>query len=189
MFLHYLINLDKSSLANEIFTTQKEYNLPGFVKEGRDLLAKFSLPNIIDDDIAFSKQRKQLVKKAVYGNYEKDLKSKISRSSKLKNGPMSTENFEMKTYITDMTLTDARTLFRIRSNMTNVRMNQVSDSKNAKVLWKCNECSNIDTQSHILWCPYFASIRDGKSMDNGSDLVDYFKEVFKIREERRNSEF
>ena len=102
---------------------------------------------------------------------------------------MATEIFEMKTYITDMTLIDARTLFRIRSNMTNVKMNQVSDKKNAKTLWKCNECGNIDTQSHILWCPYFAPIRDGKSVDNDSDLVDYFKEVFKIREERRNSEF
>ena len=187
MFLHYLINLDKSSLANEIFETQKDYNLPGFVQEGRSLFRKFSLPNIIDDDITFSKcQWKRLVKSSVYDNYEDYLKKKISASSKLKNGPMATETFEEKEYITNMTLNDSRTLFRIRSKMTSVKMNQVSDKNNAMKLWKCNECGNIDTQSHILWCPFFASIRDGKSVDNDSDLVEYFQEVFKIREERKN---
>ena len=99
---------------------------------------------------------------------------------------MATKTFEEKEYITNMTLNDSRTLFRILSKMTSVKMNQVSDKNNAMNLWKCNECGNIDTQSHILWCPFFASIRDGKSVDNDSDLVEYFQEVFKIREERKN---
>ena len=85
-----------------------------------------------------------------------------------------------------MSMSEARTLFRIRSKTTNVRMNQRSDKNNAKNLWKCTECSNIDTQSHILWCPFFASLREGKSMDSDLDLVNYFREALKIREERKN---
>ena len=64
MFIHYLVYLDNESLAKEIFCTQREYNLPGFVKEGRTLLKLFNLPNIIDEDITFSQyQWKSLVKK------------------------------------------------------------------------------------------------------------------------------
>ena len=57
MFIHYLLNLDKYSLANEIFCIQKEHNLPDFVKEDRSPLIFFSLPNIIDENIAFTKQQ------------------------------------------------------------------------------------------------------------------------------------
>ena len=61
-------------------------------------------------------------------------------------------------------------------------MNQQSDKENAKNLWKCTECGHIDTQSHILWCPYFSTLREGRSIENDADLVSYFREVFKIRE-------
>ena len=64
MFIHYLVYLDNESLAKEIFFSQREYNLLGFVKEGRTLLKLFNLPNIIDEEITFSQyQWKSLVKK------------------------------------------------------------------------------------------------------------------------------
>ena len=75
MFLHHLVYLDKSSLANEIFSIQKDFNLPGFVKEGREMIKMFSLPNIIDGDLTLTKlQWKRLVKCAIYNNYENQLK-------------------------------------------------------------------------------------------------------------------
>ena len=189
MFIHHLLSLDKSSLANEIFSLQKNHNLPGFVKEGRQLIEKFSLPNIIDDDLNLTKfQWKRMVKCAVNKTFESLLKNQISQSSKLKDGPMATEKFEEKGYLTEMSMNDARMCFRIRSKTNNLRMNQQSDKHNAKNLWKCTECGNIDTQSHILWCPFFANLREGKSMDNDLDLVNYFREAFKIREEKKNLE-
>ena len=188
MFLHHLINLEESSLANEIFITQKNYNLPGFVNEGRNLLRQFSLPNIIDDTITFTKyQWKRRVKAAIYTDYEKILKMKISEYSKLKNGPMKSEKFQEKKYISEMSIINARTYFRIRSNMTTVKMNQVSDKNHARNLWKCAECGNIDSQTHILWCPFFLTLREGKSLENDIELVEYFKEVFKTRKERKPS--
>ena len=93
-FLHHLVNLDKNSLANEIFCIQKENNLPGFVKECRKLLDLFSLPNIIEDDCPFSKlQWKRLIKEAIYKKYEESLKFKVKDYSKLKDGPMMLEKF------------------------------------------------------------------------------------------------
>ena len=77
-------------------------------------------------------------------------------------------------------------MLELCSNMTNTKMNQQSDRENARLLWKCSECGNVDAQSHIVWCPFFAQLREGKSLDNDADLVSYFKEVFKVREERKN---
>ena len=94
------------------------------------------------------------------------------------------EKFEEQKYMNDMSMHDARMMFQIRSSMANTRMNQRSDKNNTKNLWKCRECSNIDSQSHILWCPFFSQLREGKSLDSDEDLVGYFHEVFKIREER-----
>ena len=71
-----------------------------------------------------------------------------------------------------------------RSNMTTVKWNKRIDKCHQKSLWICEECGNIDKQSHIVWCPSFASLREGKSLDNDADLVRYFQEVLKIREEK-----
>ena len=38
MLIHYLVNLDKTALASEVFEIQREHSLPGFVIEGRNLL-------------------------------------------------------------------------------------------------------------------------------------------------------
>ena len=61
-------------------------------------------------------------------------------------------------------------------------MNRKSDKAYDEKLWKCDYCKNLDSQSHILWCPAFSPLREGKSLSNDQDLVEYFKNVMKIRE-------
>ena len=105
MFIYYLVNLDREVLATEIFHIQREHNLPGLVKEGKELLQYFCLPNIIDESCPFTKQQwKQKAKKAVYSKYEENLKIKISGYSKLKDGPMISEKFAEKSYLSEMTM-------------------------------------------------------------------------------------
>ena len=124
MCLHYVIGLDQSVLAKEIYETQKLLNFPSLVSESRELITHYDLPNIIDQNIATSKQKwRSLVKQAIGGKYAEELKSKFS-CSKLKNGLFKDENFDIKDYINQLSLTDARTNFRRRSNMRNCQMNQ-----------------------------------------------------------------
>ena len=104
-------------------------------------------------------------------NYE------ISKYSKLRDGPMKGENFEEQSYLKEMSMADAQINFRIRSRMIDIKMNQQSDKTYAKGLW-----------SHIVWFPFFADLREGKSLQNDADLVHYFREVLKIREDRRIKE-
>ena len=101
---------------------------------------------------------------------------------------MASECFGQRPYITEMSLHHARVNFRIRSEQIKVKLNQRSDAQNAKMLWKCSDCGIIDSQSHILWCPFYSELREGKSLDSDQDLVKYFIEVLKIRDEKVNNE-
>ena len=88
---------------------------------------------------------------------------------------------ELKSYITEMSMKEARTQFKIRTRMFPCKMNYQGDLSNVKDIWRCNDCRNIDTQAHILWCPAYKKLRKGKSLDNDDDLIEYFQKVFTIR--------
>ena len=139
--------------------------------------------------MSISKQKwRSLVKQAIGVKYAEELKSKFS-GSKLKDGPFKDENFEIKDYINQMNLTNARTNFRRRSNMLNCQMNQRNNPVYAKNLWKCDACQNLDTQSHLMWCPAYATLsREGLDIDCDKDVVQYFQKVFKIRESLDNEQ-
>ena len=63
------------------------------------------------------------------------------------------------------------------------KMNFHSQSKFKTDVWKCDSCeSEIDTQSHILFCPAYTGLREGKNIDDDKDLVKYIVDVMKIRE-------
>ena len=64
--------------------------------------------------------------------------------------------------------------------MIDVKMNKKSDKKYANELWRCDFCQSIDSQAHIVWCPAFAPLREGKNLHDDEDLVDYFENVTKI---------
>ena len=128
------------------------------------------------------------IKSAVVKKYEGDMKIRFTEYSKLKNGPMVDENFAQRDYRTTMTMIDVRTNFRIRSKTIDVCMNQQSDKQHAKNLWKCSNCGHIDSQSHILWCPFLAPLREGKCLENNQHIVSYFQAALKAREEQRNTE-
>ena len=83
LFLHYLVYLDENTLAKQMFCAQKEFNFPGFVSEGRELLRMFDLPNIVDESIAVTKlQWKTMVRKAIHFKFEEQMKEKIQKMTK-----------------------------------------------------------------------------------------------------------
>ena len=181
-FLHYITEQDESYLSKEIFNIQKSLNFPGFICEMRTLISRYILPNIIDENVEISKSKwKSMVKRAIRTNYEKEVKIKIRNYSKLKDGPMNSEQFGRQKYLSTMNLSDARMNFRLRSKTTNVKMNQKSNKSHAAKLWKCQNCGHLDSQSHIMWCTFFAPLREGLDVNNDLDVVHYFQEVFKHR--------
>ena len=108
---------------------------------------------------------------------------KLHKCSKLKGDSILEETFGKKKYLESMSLVESREMFRIRSKTTKAKMNMKSNEKFSRELWKCQDCHNIDTQLHLLWCPAHAHLREGKDINKDKDLVIYFREVFKARED------
>ena len=124
-----------------------------------------------------------MVKKAIRRKSEDKIQEEVQTYSKLRN-KYNNDILETKNYINEMKLRNSRTMFRARSSMLkDVKMNQKSNPKYAAELWKCDDCMSIDTQSHIIWCPAYAPLREGKNLYDDSDLVTYFQQVLKIRED------
>ena len=182
MFSHHLKSLSNESLANQIFQVQKNNNWPGLVNEVKQLCRELELPDITEPHNKISKYNwKFEVGMACRIKDENDLKDMMKSLSKMEG--MKDDIFELKNYFKEMTLQQARMQFKLRTHMTICRMNFSNDMENRQSLWKCNSCeTNIDTQSHIFFCPAYKTLREGKSLDNDTDVVNYFIEVMRIRE-------
>ena len=96
---------------------------------------------------------------------------------------MKTENFEIKAYFKEMNLSDARINFKLRTHMFDVKFNYKNDKKFASELWRCDSCqTSIESQNHVLWCPAYQELREGKNINNDKDLINYMQKVITIRE-------
>ena len=116
-------------------------------------------------------------------NSEKSIKREFAKYSKLMNKNLEEESLQIKDYVESMKLRDARMLFRLRSGMVNAKMNRKNDRQYSMDLWRCNDCHSMDSQSHIMWCPAYAGLREGKDLKCDKDLVKYYQQVMKIRED------
>ena len=124
-FLHHLKNLPSNSLGAEFYELQVRFDFPGLIKECKDLLREYRLPDITEGPYKFTKEAwKNLVKKTIKDKSEKLIKVNMTEYSKLKNLNTDDENLKIKDYIRKMTLRNARTKFRIRSQMLDVKMNK-----------------------------------------------------------------
>ena len=108
----------------------------------------------------------------------------MMNSKKLQKSDMVTETFKRRDYISNMLLSDSRTMFQYRSSMTeHVKMNYSSDPKYKAELWKCDSCQvSIDTQDHVLWCPSYSELRQGRNLTCDTDLTRYLHDVLVIRQ-------
>ena len=94
------------------------------------------------------------------------------------------EKFERKEYLKELTLSQARMKFKLKTQMFEDKFNYKNDSKNKKELWKCHSCQSgeIESQSHILYCEAYKELRKDRDINNNKDLVDYMREVLTVRE-------
>ena len=68
--------------------------------------------------------------------------------------------------------------------MIDAKMNFKNKDNYSKELWQCDSCEkSIESQSHLLWCPAYANLRDGKNLRDDKDLIVYIKKVMQVREE------
>ena len=179
-FYHHLRNLPDTSLAFQIAEVQSSLGLPGLVQECQELLLRYNLP---DATTEYSKNRwKNLVKRNVRQVNRNDLLDMIRPYKKLNFDNLSHEKFELKEYLSRMNLVDARMKFAVRARMTtSVMMNFKGVSAFKNIGWRCQTCQESDTQEHVMICPEYRHLREGKSLRNDNDLVEYFRKVVCLR--------
>ena len=53
---------------------------------------------------------------------------------------------------------------------------------------ECQGCQkSIDTQDHVLFCPFFSDLRQGLDLQSDKDLISYYSQVMKIRENMKKT--
>ena len=92
------------------------------------------------------------------------------------------EKFELKDYLKNMPLSQARTLFKHKNLMTeNIKMNYKGDPGYKRSLWKRGKCLNQDTERHLLWCAGYKELRQGLDLDSDRDLCSYLQKINQLR--------
>ena len=84
------------------------------------------------------------------------------------------------------TLNNARTIFRFRVEIFEAKINfkHNPEYKNEKYL--CDSCeSEVDLNSHVLYCPSYSALRHEKNLNNDSHLAEYLQQVLEIRSKLR----
>ena len=180
----HIKKLSNNSLANQVYKEQLKNDWPGLAKESQAICEEFRLKDVTKEWTFEPKKNKwkSMIKEACVSKNERDMKKEIKYKYK-KITEMSSEKFERKNYLSEMTMEDARMFFKIRTKMVKAKMNFSNDYRNKESLWKCDSCCrNIDTQAHITICPAYSHLREGKSLGSDKDLVQYFREVLSLRE-------
>ena len=122
---------------------------------------------------------------------ESELLEMMKKSKKLSEGPIfnpinpdeEVEQFRKKSYLNNLSLCKARVKFSHRAKMYNVSFNFKNQGNNANNLWQCSSCqSSIETQDHVLYCPAYSQLREGKKLESDNDLTSYLMKVLVIRE-------
>ena len=181
MFFHHLINLPEQSLAYQIASVQNTLGYPGLIGECKALLDLYQIDSYPEQ---LSKlQWKRICKRMVMNKNKTDILEQSKKYKKIAHEEMSKESFGVKNYLKEMTLTDAKLNFAIRTQMVRtVQANFKGEPMYKKNNWKCVGCGKLDTQEHVLRCHAYKHLRIGSSLENVMERVQYFRSVISIRE-------
>ena len=98
---------------------------------------------------------------------------------------LSNEEFGLKEYFSTLNLDQARIKFRERAKcLKTCKMHFPSDWLNIKTMFQCRNCDEIDSGAgHWITCPGFQHLRKSRNLEDMSQLVTYYQEIIRIRDE------
>ena len=82
----------------------------------------------------------------------------------------------------NLSVFEARTIFKHKTSMTRyVKLNYKGVKKYKAEGWKCDECQNLDSEEHLLWCKGYETIREHLNLENEKELSSYLQKIVKKR--------
>ena len=180
MLIHHIKNLNERCLARQVYDQQFKNNWPGLAPEASLICERLGVENVNHTD--FTKNEfKRLVIKACRREDEVLLRS--SMEGRTKTQDLVTESCSLKDYFREKSLARTREMFRIRTNMNDLKGNFKHDVRNVTGGILCVACGMKDeVNSHVMTCDKYQDLRMGKDLCKDVDLVEYFREVMARRE-------
>ena len=91
-----------------------------------------------------------------------------------------------KDYMGEKSLADSRLIFRLRTEMVDVKDNMRNRYRGSST--QCEACDRRvpESQVHVMTCMGYVELRTGKDLEKDTDLVAYFREVLLLREKRKS---
>ena len=151
--------LDDNTLAKEPFNDQLEYELPGLVKEVKNIWSKLSIPDVTEHEVT---------KKEINNAIEIHLS-------------------KQHTFMKDMNVVQCAKAMRVKHFMMNCEGQIRLHYRGREECVKCRLSKGVqgpglrETQEHLEVCEGYRSLRDGKDREVFEDKVIYFQEVMKER--------
>ena len=68
-----------------------------------------------------------------------------------------------------------------------VKLNYKGVKKYEAEGWKCEDCSNLDSEDHLLWCIGYEDIRQGLDLSSDHDLSLYLHKIHLKRSKKNES--
>ena len=101
---------------------------------------------------------------------------------------MKNETEKGNEYIFKETIQNARTLIRHRNKMFEAKLNYKNKKEYIEEKFLCDSCeTEIDDNSHVLYCESYKSLREGCDINCDRDLALYLQKVLNIRSKLRLS--
>ena len=181
IFMNHILHLDKNTLAKQIQIAQEVNDSNGLTKEVKKLITELNLPDCFASRIPKNKWKK-LVQKAIFEENGNEIRKSATSYKKMKNQIKTDEPYGCKDYIKNLPISQARIFFSHKYSMTeNIKMNYKGNPSYANSLWKCNECGNQDTSSHLLWCTGYSEQRESLNLESDQDLCKYLQKIITLR--------
>ena len=170
----------KGGLAKQVYDEQVLQDWPGLAHEVDAICSTIGIPNANHNIV-----NKKDLNAALRKHDSEEILQKFGKYKKI-DKILSDDPTKPKDYMMDKSLADARMIFRLRTEMLDMKDNMRNKYKGTSI--NCEACDNnkAESQSHVMVCPGYAEVRVGKDMRRDQDLVSYFREVLILREKRKS---
>ena len=170
----------KEGLAKQVYQEQLQYGWPGLAVEVKEICEKIGVP-----DANMNHLTKKGLSQALRNHDKEEMVQKMTDNYKKLDKIKLDDPTTAKEYMERKSLADCRLVFRMRTEMINLKDNMKNMYKGASI--NCDACDMevAESQTHVMSCPGYSELRVGKDMGKDGDLVAYFRDVLKIREKRK----
>ena len=174
-FVQVLRNL-KEGLAKEIYEQQLVQGWPGLAKEVKEICNEVDIPDA--NQVVISRK---CLKLAFRNHDSKEIREKMlsyKKLDKIKND----DPTEAKDYMRKKSLADCRIIFRVRTEMIDIKDNMRGKYKGKNINCETCDMKVAESQGHVMVCSGYQELRIGRDMEQDGDLAAYFRDVLLERE-------